>query len=158
MGIQTQTAWVLWIRDLAEMLEPHLKEVKHQGELKLWHPEPLSMDVCSMPLYTERTGGPPTPCHCCWWPHAANVLGRPSRPNRWAPSIMWYPSATLGTNQYHSPDRLNRQELKTSAQRRGCCWKWTREGGRSKELNCTWTISKQTIGEPRVWVIGCCLK
>jgi hypothetical protein len=39
-GTQTQTAWTLWIRDLVEMLETHLAEVKHQGELKLWHAEP----------------------------------------------------------------------------------------------------------------------
>jgi hypothetical protein len=41
-GTQTQTAWALGIRDLAEMQETHLAEVKHQGELKLWHPEPLT--------------------------------------------------------------------------------------------------------------------
>jgi hypothetical protein len=29
-------------RDLAEMQEACLEEVKHQGELKLWHPEPLA--------------------------------------------------------------------------------------------------------------------
>jgi hypothetical protein len=28
-GTQLQTAWALWIRDLAETLEPHLQEVKH---------------------------------------------------------------------------------------------------------------------------------
>jgi hypothetical protein len=38
---QTQTAWAQGIRDLAEMLETHLAEVKHQGELKLWHPKLL---------------------------------------------------------------------------------------------------------------------
>jgi hypothetical protein len=41
-GTQTKTAWALWIRDLAEMLEPLLAEVEHQGELKLWHSEPLA--------------------------------------------------------------------------------------------------------------------
>jgi hypothetical protein len=41
-GTQMQTAWALWIRDLAEIMETHLAEVKHKGELKLWHPEPLA--------------------------------------------------------------------------------------------------------------------
>jgi hypothetical protein len=40
-GTQTQTAWALWIRDLAEMLETHVTEVKHQGDPKPQHPEPL---------------------------------------------------------------------------------------------------------------------
>jgi hypothetical protein len=40
-GTQTQTVWAPWIRDLAEMLETCLAEVKHQGELKLQHPELL---------------------------------------------------------------------------------------------------------------------
>jgi hypothetical protein len=40
-GTQMQTVWAPWIRDLAETLETHLAEVKHQGELKLQHPEPL---------------------------------------------------------------------------------------------------------------------
>jgi hypothetical protein len=34
-----QTTRALGIRELAEMIETHLAEVKHQGELKLWHPE-----------------------------------------------------------------------------------------------------------------------
>jgi hypothetical protein len=38
-GTQTQTAWAPGIRDLAEMLEICLAKVKHQGELKLQHPE-----------------------------------------------------------------------------------------------------------------------
>jgi hypothetical protein len=41
-GSQTQTAWAPWIRDLAETLETHVAELKHQGELKLWHLEPLA--------------------------------------------------------------------------------------------------------------------
>jgi hypothetical protein len=36
-GTQTQTAWALGIRDLAETLETHLAEVKYQGELQLQH-------------------------------------------------------------------------------------------------------------------------
>jgi hypothetical protein len=40
-GTQMQTAWVLGIRDLAEMMETCLAEIKHKGGLKLRHPEPL---------------------------------------------------------------------------------------------------------------------
>jgi hypothetical protein len=40
-GTHTQTAWVLWIRDLEGTPQTLLAEVKHQGELKLQHPEPL---------------------------------------------------------------------------------------------------------------------
>jgi hypothetical protein len=39
--VQKQTAWVPWIKNLAETLEPHLMEIKHKGESKLQHPEPL---------------------------------------------------------------------------------------------------------------------
>jgi hypothetical protein len=48
-GTQTKTVWTLWIRDLDETLETCLAEVKHQGELKLWHPEPLA---CARLLHT----------------------------------------------------------------------------------------------------------
>jgi hypothetical protein len=64
-----------WIRDLAEMLETHFVEVKHKGQLKLWHPETLAHGRLLMSWYTERTGGPPPP-HCHHWP------ARP--PPRWA--------------------------------------------------------------------------
>jgi hypothetical protein len=41
-GTQMQTVWAPGIRDLAETLETPLTEVKHQGELKLRHPEHLA--------------------------------------------------------------------------------------------------------------------
>jgi hypothetical protein len=41
-GTQMRTAWAPGIRNLAETLETHLAEVKHKGELKLWHSEPLA--------------------------------------------------------------------------------------------------------------------
>jgi hypothetical protein len=41
-GTQTQTASVPGIRDLAEMLEAYLAEVKHKGELKFQNPEALA--------------------------------------------------------------------------------------------------------------------
>jgi hypothetical protein len=40
--VQKQTAWAPWLQNLAETLEPHLAEIKHQGESKLRHPEPLA--------------------------------------------------------------------------------------------------------------------
>jgi hypothetical protein len=41
IGTQQQTAWAPWIKDPAEMLETHLDEVKHKGELKVWHSKHL---------------------------------------------------------------------------------------------------------------------
>jgi hypothetical protein len=41
-GTQTQTALALGIRDPVETLETQLAEVKHKGEMKLWHLEPLA--------------------------------------------------------------------------------------------------------------------
>jgi hypothetical protein len=40
--MQKQTVWAPWIKNLAETLEPHLVEIKQQGESKLRHAEPLS--------------------------------------------------------------------------------------------------------------------
>jgi hypothetical protein len=39
--VQKQIVWAPWIKNLAESLEPHLAEIKHLGESKLWHPELL---------------------------------------------------------------------------------------------------------------------
>jgi hypothetical protein len=64
-GIQTQTTWALWIGDLAEMLQTHLAEVKHQGELKLQHPELLA---CGRLLHTTIHWKNKWPPHCCHLP------------------------------------------------------------------------------------------
>jgi hypothetical protein len=40
--VQKQTEWALWIKNLAETLQPHLLEINHQGKSRLWHPEPLA--------------------------------------------------------------------------------------------------------------------
>jgi hypothetical protein len=37
---QKQTVWAPYIKNLAEMLEPHLPGKKLQEESKPWHPEP----------------------------------------------------------------------------------------------------------------------
>jgi hypothetical protein len=91
---QMQTAWVPWIRELAETLETCLAEEKHQGELNQGSTlNPQAVEGFFTPWYTERTGGLPTPCHHCpstrppatelppthpaaLWPQAPNVLGR----------------------------------------------------------------------------------
>jgi hypothetical protein len=56
-GTQLQTAWAPWIRDLAEILETHLAEVKHQGETKLQHSEPLAHGSLLHAMITKRTAG-----------------------------------------------------------------------------------------------------
>jgi hypothetical protein len=40
--VQKQTASAPRIKNCAEVLEPHLAEIKHQEESKLQHPEPLA--------------------------------------------------------------------------------------------------------------------
>jgi hypothetical protein len=69
-----QTVWAPGIRDLAETLETCLAEVKHQEDLKLWHPEPLAHES---PLYTtvhwknrQATIPMQSPSHCtpAGWP------------------------------------------------------------------------------------------
>jgi hypothetical protein len=114
---QTQTARALWIKDVAEMLETHLKEVKHQGELKRWHPEPLAHGrlLHTTIHWKNRWAATPMPLlptlwlssHCLPPATSSKCSSRTfGRPNRWAPSITWYPSVTPGINQHNSLDRL----------------------------------------------------
>jgi hypothetical protein len=60
-GTQPQTAWAPWTRDFAEMLEIRLPEVKHQGELKHQHSEPLAGEGFSMSRFTKRMRSPKLP-------------------------------------------------------------------------------------------------
>jgi hypothetical protein len=106
---QMQTAWALWIRDLAETLETHLVEVKHKGELKLGHPEPLAHGRL---LHAE----PLAASSKCPWETF-------SRPNRWAPSIMQYPSATPGINQHNPLDSLTCNPQKKKKLNKQWNWK-----------------------------------
>jgi hypothetical protein len=39
--VPEQTALALWVQNLSETLKPQLAEIKHKGELKFWHPEPI---------------------------------------------------------------------------------------------------------------------
>jgi hypothetical protein len=65
-GTQPQTAWVPWSRDLAEMLETHLAEVKHKGELKVSHSEPLDHGgLLHTTIYWKNSWPAKSPPH---WP------------------------------------------------------------------------------------------
>jgi hypothetical protein len=83
-GTQMQTAWAPWIRDLAETLETYLAEVKHKGEQKLWHPEPLAHGRLFhiMIHWKNRWAAACLPAHqasslqTCW----ANARAPPHRP------------------------------------------------------------------------------
>jgi hypothetical protein len=120
--VQKQTVWALWIKNLAEMLEPHL-EIKHQGESKLWHPEPLAYRklLHAMLHWENRRAANRHLLQTC--------LGDIWQPNMWVPSVTRYPPA-CGINQHSPLDRLTppckkkkkrtiNKELKTSTQQRG---------------------------------------
>jgi hypothetical protein len=122
------------------MLEPHLSEIKHQGESKLQHPESLAIGSFSMPLYTEKTDG----CHHRQMP-APNLPERhlADQTNEYQESCCIVP-ATPGINQRSTLGRLTppskkkltiNKELKTSTQHRG----W------GKELISVKTFSKQGL-------------
>jgi hypothetical protein len=156
-GSQTQTEWAPWISDLGETLEPYLVEVKHQGELKLWHSEPLACGslLHAMTHWENRwvatSMQPPATSSKCAW----ETFGRP---NRWAPSIMGYPLATPGINQHNlpgqndSPPKKNwikkwNWKLESSGGGRGCC-KHTREaGGQRAELAPDPSANKRQEGQ-----------
>jgi hypothetical protein len=80
--VQKQTAWALWLQNLTEMLEPHLVEIKHQWESKLWHPDSLALGKLFHAMLhwenlwaTTAAGSKP----------ACQTFGRP---NRWVPCVM----------------------------------------------------------------------
>jgi hypothetical protein len=158
-GTQTQTAWALWLRDPAEMLEPQLAEVKHQGELKLWHPETLACGrLLLAKIHWENkwvdTPMPPLP-PAAGSKHAWETF---SRPNRWEPSITQYPSATTGINQHNPPGQtdlplqkkkktLNKHQNWKLVHSRG--WgllKTHQRRGEGQGAKLLWTISKQMAG------------
>jgi hypothetical protein len=127
-GIQMQPPWALWLRELAEMLEPCLVEVKHQGELKLalWTPSPWKTSPCHNTL-KEQVGHHPHTTACAIATIAPAAGSKRdwetfSIPNRWEPSIMQYPSATPGINQYKTPGQTDTPTKKKWN------WKCTVEG------------------------------
>jgi hypothetical protein len=84
--VQKLTAWVLWLKNFAEMLEPHLAEIKHQWESKLWHSEPLACrKLLHITLHWENRRAAAAACR-----QLQTWLGDIQQTNRWAPSIMWY--------------------------------------------------------------------
>jgi hypothetical protein len=84
------------------MLEPHLAEVKQQGETKLQHPEPLACGKLLHAHYTEKTGGLP-----CSQMLAPNLLGRHSEDNGQHQVSHAIPPATPRINQHSPLGRLN---------------------------------------------------
>jgi hypothetical protein len=84
--VQKQTAWAQWVQNLPEMLEPHLVEIKQQGESKLGHPEPLAHGkLLHTTLHWEKQKG----CHATTR-QLQTCLGDIQQNNRWAPSVTWY--------------------------------------------------------------------
>jgi hypothetical protein len=99
-GTQTQTVWALGIRDLDEMLETCLDKVKHQGELKQWHPEPLSRGrLLHITIHWKnRWAATPTLLlPCCRLP--ASPLDH--HPTRLPPHRLTRPLPTTGGLQHH---------------------------------------------------------
>jgi hypothetical protein len=61
-GTQMQTVWAPWIRDLAEMLETQMLEVRHKRELKHQHPEPLDPGrILHAPIHWKNKLAPTSP-------------------------------------------------------------------------------------------------
>jgi hypothetical protein len=147
---QTWAAWAPWIRDLAEMLEPYLVEVKHQGELKLWHSEPLARGrLLHATIHWENKQAttptpPPLDTSTCW-PQAPNMLGGPSADQTGESQASHGIPQTPWDNQHNPPGqtdphckkkkkKLNKQwnwKLAHSGGGRGC-WKHTGEGGKAR--------------------------
>jgi hypothetical protein len=158
---QNQTAWAPWIKNLAEILEPYLVEMKHQGESKSWHLEPLASPHH---VTLRKQDG------CCHHQmRAPNLLGRHlANQTGEHQASHGIPTATPGINQPSPLGRLTpgkkklNNKLKTSTQQREQKhWKPIGEGGRIKELISTPTsVNKQLErqkGQSR-WVISHCLK
>jgi hypothetical protein len=117
------------------------------------------MDDFSMPQYTERTGGSPSPCcRCRHWPQALNLLG-----NLWLTKQVSSKCHTVSlSHPWDKPaqppldrliplqkkkTKLNKQQNWKLAQSRAGrgCWKHRRRGeGKGAEL--VGTISKQMAG------------
>jgi hypothetical protein len=166
-GEQAQTTWALWIRDLAEMLEPCLVEVKNQGGFKLCHPEPLAHGrLLHATIHWEnRWAATPTLLlqPAVGSEHAWETFGRP---NKWAPSVTRYPSATPGINQHNfpgqadSPAKKQQQQHQKNLNNKQWNWKLVYSGGGRGSWKCTgeWrevqgaelmkTNSKQKAGGP----------
>jgi hypothetical protein len=96
--VQKQTVWAPEIKNIAEMLDPHLAEIKHQEESKLWHSEPLAHGkLLHAKLHWENRMAPELPdasSKPTW-----ETFGRPIGEHQASCSV---PPATPGINQ-HSP-------------------------------------------------------
>jgi hypothetical protein len=83
--VQTQTVWAPWLQNLADMLEPHLAEIKQQGESKLRHSALLTPGklLHTMLHWENRRASTATR------QQFQTCLGDICQINRWAPSITW---------------------------------------------------------------------
>jgi hypothetical protein len=135
---QKQTVWAPWLQNLGEMLEPHLAEIKHQGESELtpWAPSSWKASPCHIKLRKqEGFRHPQTP--------APNLRGRwlADQTGEHLASRGISP-ATLGINQHRPLGRLTlphpckkkktwtiNKELKTNTQQRGRAAESTPEKG-----------------------------
>jgi hypothetical protein len=100
--VQKQIAWAPQIKNLAETLEPHLSEIKHQKESKLWHPEPLThTKLLNATLHWENRTAlrpPDTGSKPAW-----ETFSRPTGEYQASCGI---PPATPGINQHNPLGRL----------------------------------------------------
>jgi hypothetical protein len=149
--VQKQTAWAPWLKNFAERLQPHLTEIKHQGESKFQHHEHLPLESFSMPHYTEKTSGLLQP------PANTVTTAKPTPPT--TPGINQYSLQSdwpLCKKKIHNKKTWTmNNELKTSTQQKGReNWKHSREEGKGKKLISAWTISKQIAGKAGSLTVG----
>jgi hypothetical protein len=135
-----------------------LAEIKHQWESKPLYTEPLAhRKLLHTMLHWENK----------WAATAATTGSKPAcktfgTPNRWVLSVMqkpprypWdKPAQALGrlTSPAKKPPWTINSELYPSTQWKGQDhWKFTREGGRGREIISPQTISKQTLERQEGW-------
>jgi hypothetical protein len=111
---QKQTVWALWLQNLTETLEPHMVEIKQQGESKLRHPEPLACGkhLHAMLHWENRRAAvmPDTGSKLAW-----ETFSRPTGEHQASCGI---PPATPGINQHSPLGRLTPQQKKTEQKTR----------------------------------------
>jgi hypothetical protein len=99
---QKQTAWAPGLQNLTENLEPHLAEIKHQGESKFQHPKPLAFgNILQATLHWEnrRAASPPDSGSKPAW----EIPCKPTDEHKASRSI---PPATPTINQHSPQGRL----------------------------------------------------
>jgi hypothetical protein len=111
--VQKQTVWALWLQNHAETLEPHLGEINHRGESKIWHPEPLTHGkLLHAMLHWENlwaaTTATTTTAAISGSKPACKTFGRP---NRLAPCVMQNSPSYPQDKPAHTPKKtLNNKQ------------------------------------------------